>query len=327
MALLEVENLKKYFPLKGSFWGGLSSESQLVRAVDGVDLEVERGKVLGLIGESGCGKSTLARLILRLIEPTSGRVMFDGTDVMTLGKEKLKWFRRKAQIIFQDPYASLNPRMKVGVAVAHPLSIHGIKSKEEKARRTTEILMRAGLNPEHFLHRYPHELSGGQRQRVVIARALILDPELIIADEPVSMLDVSVRLEILRLMIRLKEELGLTYIFITHDLSTARYVCDTIAIMYLGKIVERGAVERIYDKPLHPYTKALLSAIPVPDPQLKPQRNLPEGDIPSPINPPSGCSFHPRCAYAQEICGEEEPKLKMVEGHMVACHRISSGPL
>jgi len=324
-AFVEVRNLKKYFPVqKGLLETILARKIEYVRAVDDISFEVERGEIFGLAGESGSGKTTTGRLILRLVEPTEGKVLFDKVNLFSLKKEELRNFRRHMQIIFQDPTASLNPRMKVGDAVRHPLEIYGVASREEGKKKVLEVLERVGLSPaEGFYEKYPHQLSGGQRQRVVIGRALILNPEFIVADEPVAMIDVSLRAQIMDLMISLRDEFNLTFLYITHDLATAKYICNKIAIMYLGKIVEMGFKDDIFDTPMHPYSLSLLSAIPVPNPRLKPQRIIPKGEIPSPINPPSGCRFHPRCLVATEECSQEEPKLHRISpNHYVACHHL-----
>jgi len=282
---------------------------------------MNRGDILGLVGESGSGKSTTGRLCLKLIEPTSGKITFDGVDLTGLGGEKLRSLRRNMQMIFQDPTASLCPRVKIGDAVRHGLSFQGIGTPDEQIERTRKMLERVGLKPwNNFYDRYPHQLSGGQRQRVVIARALVSNPKFVVADEPIAMVDVSVRAQILELMIELKKEFDLSYIFVTHDLAMANYICTTIAIMYLGKIVETGPKEKVFENPLHPYTLALLSSIPVPDPKRKIERIIPKGEIPSPINPPKGCRFHPRCPHARSTCSEEQPELiDTGDGHLVAC--------
>jgi oligopeptide transport system ATP-binding protein len=293
-----------------------------VRAVDDVSLTVGRGETLGLVGESGCGKSTLCRTLLRLIEPTSGSMRFDGRELADMGRGELQQMRREMQMIFQDPYASLNPRKRVGQVVGDPLQLHGIASGEERKRRVQELLERVGLNPEHY-NRYPHEFSGGQRQRIGIARALALNPKLIVADEPVSALDVSIQAQIINLLSDLQSEFGLTYIFVAHDLGVVRHVSDRIAVMYLGKIVEIGPAEEVYTNPIHPYTLSLLSAIPIPDPRANAQREpvVLEGDVPSPANPPAACRFHTRCRYATEICSDVEPELiDHGGGHYAACH-------
>ncbi len=322
--LVEVRNIKKWFPVQTSFVETLLSRKiDHVRAVDGVSFDIRRGEVFGLAGESGSGKTTMGRLIVRLVDPTEGHILFDGIDVATIAPGKMRELRRRMQVIFQDPTASLNPRMKVGEAIGHGLLIHGIARGEEKRQRVIEIMEKVGLTPAATLYeKYPHQLSGGQRQRAVIARALVLQPELVVADEPIAMADVSVRALLLKLMMDLKDEFDLTYLYITHDLATAKYVCDRIGIMYLGKIVEMGPLLEVYSRPLHPYTEALLAAVPVPDPRALREKALPEGEIPNPVNPPPGCRFHPRCAFAEDICKQEEPPLQH-EGdgdHLVACH-------
>lgn len=325
--LVRVENLKKYFPLEKTFIEKLlTRERKWIKAVDGISFTIKRGEIFTLAGETGCGKTTTGRLILRLIEPTSGKIFYDNMDITALKGAKLREFRRRVQPIFQDPYASLNPRMKIGDAVKHPLEIHGVVSGREAKEAALEMLAEVGLTPpEKFYNLYPKDLSGGQRQRVAIARAMILKPEFIVADEPVSMIDVSLKASILRLMLKFKEELGLTYLFITHELAIAKYISDRIAVMYLGKIVEMGAAKRIFTDPLHPYTKALLSAVPIPNPEKRGRKIPIKGEVPiSPINVPSGCRFNPRCLLASEKCLEKEPLLVEVEkDHFVACHLVS----
>jgi len=321
-SMIEVTNLKKYFPVEKSFVDKLlTSQKSFVRAVDDISFSMDRGDILGLVGESGSGKSTTGRLCLKLIEPTSGKIVFDGVELSKLRGEELRRFRRNIQMIFQDPTASLGPRIKVGDAIRHALSFQGIGTQSDQIERTRAMLERVGLKPwSNFYDRYPHQLSGGQRQRVVIARALVLNPKFVVADEPIAMVDVSVRAQILQLMLELKKEFDLTYLFITHDLAMANYVCRSIGIMYLGKIVETGPKEEVFERPLHPYTLALLSSIPVPDPKVKLERIIPQGEIPSPINPPKGCRFHPRCPYAQPICSEREPLLEEIRpNHLAAC--------
>lgn len=321
-SMLEVANLKKYYPVEKSFLDKLlTSQKSFVHAVDSISFSMDRGDILGLVGESGSGKSTTGRICLKLIEPTSGKIVFDGVELSKLRGEDLRRFRRNMQMIFQDPTASLSPRIKVGEAIRHALSFQGLGTRSEQIERTRAMLDRVGLKPwNNFYDRYPHQLSGGQRQRVVIARALVLNPKFVVADEPIAMVDVSVRAQILELMLELKREFDLTYLFITHDLAMANYVCRSIAIMYLGKIVEIGPKEEVFERPLHPYTLALLSSIPVPDPKAKLERLIPKGEIPSPINPPKGCRFHPRCPYAQSVCSEREPQLEeMRPNHHAAC--------
>ena len=322
--VVEADGLKKWFPVRRGLADIiLRRPPKFIRAVDGVSFAIKRGEIFCLAGESGCGKTTTGRLILRLEEPTAGRILFKGVDITSLDGEELIEFRRKAQIIFQDPYESLNPHMRVIDIISEPLSIHKLAhNREEVIERVTKTLEDVALKPpEEFMYRYPHELSGGQRQRVAIARAIILQPEFIVADEPVSMLDMSIRAEILDLMLGIRDRYGIAYLFITHDLAVAKHICDRIAIMYLGKVVELGEATEVIDNPLHPYTKALTAAIPVPDPRVKIGEIPIKGEVPSPINPPSGCRFHPRCPYAMDICSKKEPGLKDVEkGRKVACH-------
>jgi peptide/nickel transport system ATP-binding protein len=324
--ILRVEHLKKYFPVEKSFLEkALTRARHFVKAVDDVSFSVTRGEIFTLAGESGCGKTTTGKLVVRIISPTSGKIFFDGTDTTMVNSETLRILRRKMQIIFQDPYASLNPRMKIGDAVGHPLEIHGIAYHEEKRKKVLEILNRVGLSPsDKFVDLYPHQISGGQRQRVAMARALILQPEFVVADEPVSMIDVSLRTLIIDLMLDLRKDFGLTYLFITHDLAVAKYISDRIAIMYLGKIVELGDKETIFSNPLHPYTKALLSAIPVPIPERQRKKTELRGDVPSAIDVPSGCRFRTRCNYVNKFCEETEPELLPVSpSHYVACNQCS----
>ena len=312
--LVRVRGLVKHFPLENS--------DDVVRAVDGVTFEILRGETLGLVGESGCGKSTVGRCVLRLIEPTAGEIEFDGRNVLATSGKALRGLRREMQIIFQDPYASLNPRMRVRDIVGEPLVIHGLKDKEEKRARVAALLGKVGLDPD-YMHRYPHEFSGGQRQRIGIARALALNPKLIIADEPVSALDVSVQAQVVNLLQDLQEEFGLTYLFISHGLAVVEHISTRVAVMYLGRIVEIASAEELYVQPLHPYTQALLSAIPIPDPQRKRDRIILTGDVPTPINPPSGCRFRTRCPAAIAECAQIDPDLREISpGHTVACIRV-----
>jgi len=314
--LVEVRGLKKYFPAGASFFG---AGAETVKAVDDVSFTIRRGETFGLVGESGCGKSTTGRCILRLIEPTAGEVEFGGKDLLAVGREELRKLRRDMQIIFQDPYSSLNPRMKVGDIIGEPLVIHRVGSRRERRDRVAELLGLVGLNEEHS-DRYPHEFSGGQRQRIGIARALALNPSFIVCDEPVSALDVSVQAQVVNLLQDLQERLGLTYLFISHGLSVVEHISTRVGIMYLGKLVEVAASEEIFDNPLHPYTRALLSAIPVPDPDLKRERIALSGEIPTAINPPSGCRFRSRCPMAEPRCAEIVPELvEVAPDHFVAC--------
>lgn len=317
--ILEVRNLKKYFPMRRGLFGKATGQ---VMAVDDVSFELYKGETLGIVGESGSGKSTTGRSILRLIEPTSGEIIYRNENITKLRGENLRRMRRNMQMIFQDPYASLNPRMSVGECIIEPMVEHRLLDKNGRKEKTEEILNKVGLGKNYF-YRYPHEFSGGQRQRVGIARALALNPEIIIADEPVSALDVSVQAQILNLFNDLKEELGLTYIFIAHDLSVVKYLSDRIAVMYLGEIMELSSKDSLFDTPLHPYTKALVSAIPVPDPTFKGERIILKGDIPSPSLPPKGCKFSTRCPECMDICNEIHPKLKNYNGHLVRCHIYS----
>jgi peptide/nickel transport system ATP-binding protein len=318
--LVELDDLKVYFPITS----GLLFDRHVgdVRAVDGVSFSVERGETLGLVGESGCGKTTVGRAMLRLYKPTGGRIVFDGVDITTLSDGQLRPLRRRMQMVFQDPYASLNPRHSVGRIVGEPLRVHGVAGRGTAGARVREILQVVGLPPD-AVNRFPHEFSGGQRQRIGLARALALNPELIVCDEPVSALDVSIQAQIVNLMEELQQELGLTYLFIAHDLAVVRHISTRIAVMYLGKIVEVAPADDLYDNPLHPYTITLLSAIPIPDPEVERKRKpiRVEGDLPSPANPPAACRFHTRCPFVQPTrCADEEPLLRKLDGQLVACH-------
>ena len=316
-ALLQVENLVKHFAVRRGAFGLVSGH---VRAVDGIDFHLDAGETLAIVGESGCGKSTVGRLVLRLIEPSAGRVCFDGEDLLALSDGDMRARRQRMQVIFQDPYASLNPRMTVGAMLGEPLMLHGLARTEAARRaRVGELLELVGLRPDHA-RRYPHEFSGGQRQRLAIARALAVEPKLIVADEPVSALDVSIQAQVINLMRSLQQRFGLAYIFISHDLAVVKHIADRIAVMYLGKIVETATTDELFRNPRHPYTRALLAAVPLPDPTAMRERTLLEGDIPSAINPPSGCRFHTRCPFAQDACRREEPLLADDgTGHATAC--------
>jgi peptide/nickel transport system ATP-binding protein/oligopeptide transport system ATP-binding protein len=320
-ALVEVRDVVQHFPITSGIV--LQKQVGAVHAVDGVSFDVLRGETLGIVGETGCGKSTTARLITRLLRPTSGTVSFEGRDISHMGRGEIKPLRKEVQMIFQDPYSSLNPRKTVGSIIAEPFKIHGLKEgRGERKRAVQELMEQVGLNPEHF-NRYPHEFSGGQRQRIGVARALALRPKLIIADEPVSALDVSIQAQILNLLRDLQRDLGITLVLIAHDLSVVRHMCDRVAVMYLGKIVELADSETLYTRPRHPYTGVLLSAVPVPDPELTAarKRQIPGGDVPSPTNPPPACRFHPRCPKVQQICREDEPLLSPKDsGALAACH-------
>jgi len=320
--LLDVQGLKMYFPITE----GILIQYHIgdVKAVDDISFTVRRGETLGLVGESGCGKSTTGRAVLQLYRPTAGHVYFDGVDLTTLKGEELRRMRRRMQMIFQDPYASLNPRMTVGDIVGEPLEVHGIAKGKEKLDRVAELLEVVGLNP-YFVTRYPHEFSGGQRQRIGIARALAVNPDFIVCDEPISALDVSIQAQVINLLEDLQAQFGLTYLFIAHDLSVVRHISDRVAVMYLGKIVELADRNELYENPLHPYTQALLSAVPIPDPEIEAQRQriILKGDVPSPVNPPFGCRFHTRCPVAIDVCKEVEPEFKDAgSGHYVACHLV-----
>jgi len=321
--ILEVEALKKYFPVQKSLLEQVfTRKMSYVRAVDDVTFSIRKGEIFTLAGESGCGKTTTGKVAVKLIKPTSGKLFFDGADITNIKGEKLRLLRKRMQLIFQDPYASLNPRMRLGDTVGHPLEIHGLAKGEEKKKIVSDVLDKVGLTPpEQFANLYPHQLSGGQRQRAALARSIILQPEFIVADEPVSMIDVSLRTTIIDLMLDFRKELGLTYLFITHDLAIAKYISDRIAIMYLGKIIESSSKERLFQTPLHPYTQALLSAIPVPDPERERKTIELKGEVPSAINIPRGCRFHPRCPYMRDECVQKEPPLIEIEkDHFVQCN-------
>ncbi|MFZ3589983.1 ABC transporter ATP-binding protein [Bacillus sp. DJP31] len=318
MTLLEIKDLKQHFPIKKGFFG----ENRIVKAVDGVSFTLEKGETLGVVGESGCGKSSLGRSILRLVEPTAGEIKFKGTDISSFTRKQMKELRRDMQIVFQDPFASLNPRNTIRTILEAPLKIHSIGNRDERMNIIERLVEKIGIRKDQ-LDNYPHEFSGGQRQRIGIARALTLNPELIIADEPVSALDVSVQSQVLNLLVDLQKEFNLSYIFISHDLSVVQHISDRVAVMYLGKVVELADVDSLYNTPLHPYTKSLLSALPIPDPSIKRSRIILQGDLPSPINPPSGCAFHTRCPVATAACKTEIPQLREMEmNHWASCIHI-----
>ena len=321
--MIRVENLQVHFPIMGGFI--LSKQVGSIKAVDGLNFEIKQGETLGLVGESGCGKSTTGRAILQLESPTDGKIYFQSQDITQVSGEELRQLRRRMQMIFQDPYSSLNLRMTVGSIVGEPLAVYGLATGKQKQAKVEQLLEVVGLNPQ-FVNRYPHEFSGGQRQRIVIARALSLNPDFIVCDEPIAALDVSIQAQIINLMQELQSQFGLTYLFIAHDLSVVRHICDRVAVMYLGKIVELASRDNLYTQPLHPYTQALLSAVPIPDPDLEGKREqiILKGDVPSPINPPKGCNFHTRCPMAEDVCRQFEPEFQDVgEEHFVACHLVS----
>jgi peptide/nickel transport system ATP-binding protein/oligopeptide transport system ATP-binding protein len=321
-ALLDARNIVKHYPILG---GVLMRQIASVKAVDGVSLTIKEGETVGLVGESGCGKTTFGRTILRLEEPTAGEIVFQGRSILGNSRNQMQALRREMQIIFQYPFSSLNPRKTVGQIIGEPLLVHGVKDRRERDRRVLELLEVVGLRKEQ-MRRYPHQFSGGQRQRIGVARALALKPKLVVCDEAVSALDVSIQAQVINLLKDLQRDFGLTYLFISHDLSVVEHVSDRVAVMYLGKIVELAPADALYREPLHPYTQALLSAVPIPDPSLqRPGRIILKGDVPSPIDPPSGCRFHPRCRYAQAVCSQDEPSLDEVRpGHRAACHFAGS---
>jgi oligopeptide transport system ATP-binding protein len=319
--LLDVKDLKKYFPIRGGIFSRIRG---YVQAVDGVSFHLNRGEILGLVGESGCGKTTVGRLALGLLEPTAGEVTFEGVNLAGLTKEELRRIRRDMQIIFQDPYSSLNPRMTAGDIIGEPLQIHGVARGREKKDRVAALLETVGMDPR-YARKYPHEFSGGQRQRIGVARALALNPKMIVCDEPLSALDVSIQAQVINLLEDLQARFGLTYLFIAHDLSVIKHISDRVAVMYLGKVVETAGTDELYGHPLHPYTEALLSAVPVPDPTLARKQIILKGDVPSPINPPSGCRFRTRCPYTRPVCAEREPPLvELGKGHEAACHKLDA---
>lgn len=319
-ALIEVKNLSKSFAVKKSLFG---KSEEFLRAVHNVSFNVYKGETFSLVGESGCGKSTTRKLLLRLLDPDQGEVRYKGQNIFDMNTRALREIRKELQVVFQDPYASLDPKWRIGTIIGEPLRIHGMGTEKERQQKVLELMEEVGLRPE-FYYRYPHELSGGQRQRIGIARALALDPEVVIADEPISALDVSIQAQVLNMMNKLQKKKGLTYIFISHDLSIVRHISDRVGVMYLGELVEVAETSQLFNAPKHPYTQALISSIPVPDPEKKQNLHVIEGEVPSPINPPSGCTFHPRCPFSNELCKQHEPPvIEIDEGHSVSCHLYS----
>lgn len=317
--ILQVKNLRKHFPVDGLF-GKLGKKKGIVKAVDGVSFDLYEGETYGLVGESGCGKSTTGRTILRLLEPTEGEAIYQNKNIFEYNRAEMREIRKDLQMVFQDPYSSLNPRKRIGQTIEEPLIIHGIANANERTEMAMDILEKVGMRVDHY-YRYPHELSGGQRQRIGLARALIVDPKIIVADEPVSALDVSIQSQVINLLQKLQNELKLTYLFIAHDISVVRHISDRIGVMYLGHLVEEASTDDLIEDPLHPYTKALLSAVPIPNPKHKKERIILKGDLPSPLNPPTGCVFHTRCPFAMDICKQQKPVMQEKKtGHKVACH-------